>query len=204
MIRFIQGFIFGGIQMTAVYLFLAIILAVVVGVVFVALSSYNRLMALDERCATAFADVDVQLKHRHNILPGLVETVRGGAAHERAIITEIAQARKAALQATGPEMRLQAESQLGQSINSLLHVAESYPEIQASVDFRDLRRELIDADAKIAGARRFYNMACNELNSTLRQFPGVIIAKFVPIGSRSRFDIGIDRVMIDEPMSFKL
>lgn len=190
--------------MATVYLVLAIILAILAGIVFVAVSSYNRLTALDERCATAFSDVDVQLKHRHNILPGLVETVRGGAAHELAVITEIAQARKAALQATGPEMRLQAEAQLGQSINSLLHVAESYPNIHASTDFRDLRRELIDADAKIAGARRFYNMACNELNATLRQFPGVLIARFVSIRTRSRFDIGIDRVMIDEPMSFKL
>ncbi len=183
---------------------LMVLFAVAGLIVFVAINSHNRLMALDERCETAFSDVDVQLKHRHNILPGLVETVRGFAAHERGIITEIAQARAQALRATGPEMRLEAETQLGQSINSLFSVAESYPEIKASADYRDLRRELIDSDAKIAGARRFYNMACNELNATLRQFPGVIVARFSPVGSRKRYDIGIERVMMDEPMAFKL
>lgn len=172
-------------------------------VAFVCLQTHNRLMALDERCDTAFADVDVQLKHRHNILPGLVETVRGYAQHERGIFTELAQARARALRADGPEMRLEAETQLGQSINSLLNVVETYPELKAANDFRDLRRELIDSDAKIAGARRFYNMACNELNATLRQFPGVFVARFSQVGSRKRYDIGIERVMMDEPMAFK-
>ncbi len=173
-------------------------------VVFIALQSHNRLAALDERCETAFADVDVQLKHRHNILPGLVETVRGFAEHERGVITEIARARASALRATGPEMRLEAETQLGQSINSFFTIAESYPDIKASTDYRDLRRELVDSDAKIAGARRFYNMACSELNATLRQFPGVFVARFSAIGARKRYDIGIERVMMDEPIAFKL
>src|SRR3712207_204161 len=83
-------------------------------------STYNRLMALDERCNTAFADVDVQLKHRHNLIPGLVETVRGFVGHEAAVLTEVTKARASALRASGPEMRLEAESQVGQSINSLL------------------------------------------------------------------------------------
>jgi LemA protein len=166
-------------------------------------NSHNRLMALDERCETAFSDIDVQLKHRHSVLPGLVETVRGFAEHERGIISEVARARASALRATGPEMRLEAETQLGQSINSILTMAESYPEIKASTDFRDLRRELVDTDAKIAAARRFYNMACNELNATLRQFPGVFIARFARVDARKRYDIGIERVMMDEPIAIK-
>jgi LemA protein len=188
--------------------FIAIVLLSVVAlfglVAMVCWHTHNRLMALDERCETAFADVDVQLKHRHNILPGLVETVRGYAQHERGIFTELAQARARALQANGPDMRLEAETQLGQSINSLLNIVETYPDLKAANDFRDLRRELVDTDAKIAGARRFYNMACNELNATLRQFPGVFIARFSQVGSRKRYDIGIERVMMDEPMAFKL
>jgi LemA protein len=183
---------------------LFVIVAVVGGGIAIALQTHNRLMALDERCETAFSDVDVQLKHRHNILPGIVETVRGFAEHERGIITEIAKARASALRASGPEMRLEAETQLGQSINTMLTMVESYPEIKASADFRDLRHQLIDSDAKIAGARRFYNMACNELNATLRQFPGVLIARFAQVSSRKRYDIGIERVMMDEPMAFKL
>lgn len=182
---------------------LAGLIAIIGVVLFVVMSSHNRLMALDERCQTAFADIDVQLKHRHSILPGLVETVRGYASHERGIITELAQARASALRASSPEMRLEAETQLGQSITSLLHSAENYPDLKASSDFRDLRRDLIDTDAKIAAARRFYNMACNELNATLRQFPGNLVSRFSQVGARKRYDIGIERVMMDEPMTFK-
>src|SRR5215213_627326 len=103
--------------------------------------THNRLMALDERCATAFADVDVQLKHRHNLIPGLVETVQGYAGHERDVLTQVTQARASALRATSPEMRLEAETQFGQSISSLLSVVERYPDLQASGHFRDLRTE---------------------------------------------------------------
>src|SRR3954469_21387325 len=95
-------------------------------------SAFNRLMALDERCNTAFADVDVQLKHRQNLIPGLVETVRGFVGHEHAVLTEVTRARASALRATGPEMRLGVEGQVGQSINALPTVVESYPDLQAS------------------------------------------------------------------------
>ena len=169
----------------------------------VAFRTYNRLMALDQRCDTAFADIDVQLKRRHDLIPNLVESVRGFAGHERDILTEVAQARSTALQATGPEMRLNAETQLGQSINSVLSVAERYPELHASSHFRELRSELTDAENRIAAARRFYNLSIDEYNATLRQFPGSLIGGARRLDRRKPFDLGIERVLLDEPVAVK-
>ncbi len=172
-------------------------------VALLAWSTHNRLMALDERCNTAFADVDVQLKHRHNLIPGLVETVRGFAGHERGILTEVAQARANALRATDPEVRLEAETQVGQCIHSLMSVVEKYPEIQASSHFRELRMELTDAESRITAARRFYNLAVDEFNATLRQFPGNLVGAAMRLGRRKAFDLGSERVLIDEPAAFR-
>ena len=166
-------------------------------------STYNRLMALDERCETAFADVDVQLKHRHNLIPGLVETVRGYAGHELTVLGEVTRARASALRASGPETRLEAETQVGQSISSLLTIVERYPDLQASAHFRDLRMELADAENRITAARRFYNLAIDEFNATLRQFPGNVIGAAVRLGRRKPFDIGIERVLLDEPAAIR-
>lgn len=165
--------------------------------------TYNRLMALDERCNTAFADIDVQLKHRHSLIPGLVETVRVFAGHELSILSEVAQARAGALRASGPEMRLEAETQVGQSLTTLLNLAERYPEIQASTHFRDLRSELGDAENRITAARRFYNLAVDEFNATLRQFPGNQIGAVVCLARRRPFDLGVERVLLDEPVAIR-
>src|SRR5918998_4398110 len=166
-------------------------------------STFNRLMALDERCNTAFADVDVHLKHRQNLIPGLVETVRGFANHENEILLGVTQARTAALQAVAPEMRLEAEKNLTQNINALIGVAERYPELQASSHFSDLRRELVDAENRITASRRFYNLAVGEYGATLRQFPGSAIARLFKMNVRMPFDLGIERVLIDEPVAIK-
>lgn len=168
---------------------------------YVVSATHNQLMALDERCESAFADVDAQLKHRHNLIPNLVETVRGFAGHERDVLTEVTRARASALQAAAPNMRLEAETQLGQSITSLLSVVEKYPEIAASGHFRDLRTELSDAECRITAARRFFNLAVAEYNATLRQFPGNLIAGRTRLTRRKAFDLGIERVLIDEPVA---
>ena len=169
----------------------------------VALATHNRLVALDQRCDTAFADVDVHLKHRQNLIPGLVETVRGFANHESDILLGVTQARAAALQAVAPEMRLEAEKNLTQNINALIGMAERYPELKASTHFSDLRRELVDAENRITASRRFYNLAVGEYDATLRQFPGSSIARTCKMNVRMPFDLGIERVLIDEPVSIK-
>ena len=166
-------------------------------------SSYNRLMALDARCDTAAADVDVHLKHRHNLIPGLVETVRGFAKHEHELLTEVTKARASALGAASPEVKMEAETQLGQSVAHVLQVAERYPELAASGHFHALREELVDAENRITASRRFSNLAIEEYNATLRQFPGSLIAQYRHLSTRRPFDLGIERVLFDEPVAIK-
>ena len=170
---------------------------------YVGFATHNRLVALDQRCETAFGDVDVHLKHRHNLIPPLVETVRGFAKHESDILLGVTEARAEALQAASPEMRLSAEQNLTQNINALIGMAEHYPELKASTHFSDLRRELVDAENRITASRRFYNLAVEEYDTTLRQFPGSTIGRLFKMNMRMRFDLGIERVLIDEPLAIK-
>ena len=170
---------------------------------YIAFATHNRLVALDQRCETAFGDIDVHLKHRHNLIPPLVETVRGFAKHESDILQGVTQARAEALQAASPEMRLSAEQNLTQNINALIGMAERYPELKASTHFSDLRRELVDAENRITASRRFYNLAVEEYDTTLRQFPGSTIGRLFRMNVRMRFDLGIERVLIDEPLAIK-
>ena len=169
----------------------------------VAYATHNRLVALDQRCETAFGDIDVHLKPRHNLIPPLVETVRGFAKHENDILLGVTQARAEALQAASPEMRLSAEQNLTQNIVALIGMAERYPELKASTHFSDLRRELVDAENRITASRRFYNLAVEEYDTTLRQFPGSTIGRLSRMNMRTRFDLGIERMLIDEPLAIK-
>lgn len=169
----------------------------------VLLSTYNRLVALDERCDTAFADIDVHLKHRQNLIPSLVETVRGFASHEHDILLGITKARTEALAAVAPEARLTAENNLTQNINALIGMAERYPELRASGHFTALRDELVGAENRITAARRFYNLAVGEYGATLRQFPGSLVARVRRLDPRKPFDLGIERILIDEPVAIK-
>jgi LemA protein len=170
---------------------------------YIAFTTHNRLVALDQRCETAYGDIDAHLKHRHNLIPPLVETVRGFAKHESSILLGITQARAEALQATSPEMRLSAEQNLTQNINALIGMAEHYPELKASTHFSELRRELVDAENRVTASRRFYNLAVEEYGTTLRQFPGSYIGRLFNMNVRTRFDLGIERVLIDEPLALK-
>jgi LemA protein len=170
---------------------------------YIAYATHNRLVALDQRCETAFGDIDVHLKHRHNLIPPLVETVRGFAKHESDILQGVTEARAEALRATSPDMRLSAEQNLTQNINALIGAAERYPELKASTHFSDLRRELIDVENRVTASRRFYNLAVEEYGTTLRQFPGSTIGRLFKMNVRMRFDLGIERVLVDEPLAIK-
>ena len=181
----------------------AAILLVLAVPAYLALTTHNRLVALDQRCETAFADIDVHLKHRQNLIPALVETVRGFAKHENEILLGVTQARAEALQAATPDMRLSAEKKLTQNINALIGMAERYPELKASAHFSELRRELVDAENRITASRRFYNLAVGEYDATLRQFPGSYVARRAKMSVRMPFDLGIERVLIDEPIAIK-
>lgn len=170
---------------------------------YIAFRTHNRLVALDQRCDTAFADIDAHLKHRHNLIPPLVETVRGFTKHESDILQGVTKARAEALQAASPEIRLSAEQNLTQNITALIGMAERYPELKASEHFVDLRRELVDAENRITASRRFYNLAVEEYATTLRQFPGSTIGRLSKMNVRMPFDLGIERMLIDEPLAIK-
>jgi LemA protein len=170
---------------------------------YIAFRTHNRLVALDQRCDTAFADIDAHLKHRHNLIPPLVEAVRVFTKHENDILLGVTEARAAALQAATPEMQLSAEKNLTQNINALIGMAERYPELKVSEHFVDLRRELVDAENRITASRRFYNLAVEEYATTLRQFPGSTIGRLSKMNVRMPFDLGIERVLIDEPLALK-
>jgi LemA protein len=189
--------------MTSFIVCLAALAVLIAMPAFIAFRTHNRLVALDQRCDTAFGDIDVHLKHRHNLIPPLVETVRGFTKHESDILQGITTARAQALQAASPEMRLSAEQNLTQNINALIGMAEHYPELKASAHFSELRRELIDVENRVTASRRFYNLAVEEYGITLRQFPGSTIGRMFRMNTRTRFDLGIERVMIDEPLAIK-
>lgn len=177
--------------------------AVVILPVVLFIGTHNRLVALDGRCETAFADIDVLLKHRQNLIPSLVETVRGFATHESSILLGLSKARAEAAAAIGAEARLKAEKNLTQNIHALMGVAERYPELQASGHFTALRDELVQAENRITAARRFYNLTVGEYGSTLRQFPGSLVGRVRRFDPRAMFDLGVERVLIDDPVAIK-
>ncbi len=171
--------------------------------VLIYLSVFNRLVMLDQRCETAFADIDAHLKHRQNLIPPLVETVRGYATHERDILLGVAKARTEALHAATPEMRLRAEGDLTQNLTALIGMAERVPDLKASTHFQQLRQDLSDAENRVTASRRFYNLAVQEYDATLRQFPGSMIGRLKSMNPRKPFNLGVERVVIDEPIAFK-
>lgn len=189
--------------LTLVLICLATLLLLIAVPCFIAFSTHNRLVALDQRCETAFGDIDVHLKHRHNLIPPLVEMVRGYVKHESDVLLGVTQARAEALRAATPEMRLTAEKNLTQNVNALIGMAEHFPELKASSHFAELRRDVVDAENRITASRRFYNLAVEEYDTTLRQFPGSYIGRLTHMNVRTPFDLGIERVLIDEPLSIK-
>jgi LemA protein len=189
--------------LTLALICMALLILLIAAPAYIAFRTHNRLVALDQRCGTAFADIDAHLKHRHNLIPPLVEAVRAFTKHENDILLGVTEARAAALQAATPEMQLNAEKNLTQNINALIGMAERYPELKASEHFVDLRRELVDAENRITASRRFYNLAVEEYATTLLQFPGSYIGRLSKMNVRMPFDLGVERVLIDEPLALK-
>ena len=137
---------------------------------------FNRLVTLRQAWGRAAADIDVQLKLRHDLIPNLVETVKGYASHESGVLTAVAEARSAAMRATTVGDKSTAEAALSGALGNLFAVAENYPQLRASENFRALQDQLSDVESKIASARRFMNNAAAEYNSAIQQFPALLIA----------------------------
>src|SRR6185503_16777880 len=155
---------------------LYIALAVVVIILLWLIASYNHFVVFIQRAKEAWADIDVQLKRRYDLIPNLVETVKGYATHEQGIFESVSQARAAAMGASTPAAKGVAENQLSQALKSIFAVAEAYPDLKANQNFLELQRELEDTENKIQAARRFYNGNVRDLNTALQSFPGNMIA----------------------------
>jgi LemA protein len=154
---------------------------------------YNGLVAMRQRANQAFADIDVQLKQRHDLIPNLVETVKGYAAHERGTLDAVVQARNAAMSAHGPAAQAQAENMLSGALRQLFALSEAYPDLKASANFQQLQRDLSDVENKLAAARRFFNNAVSEFNAGIQQFPAVLFAGAFGFAQREFFDVGDDQ-----------
>jgi LemA protein len=154
---------------------------------------YNGLVAMRQRVNQAFADVDVQLKQRHDLVPNLVETVKGYASHERGTLEAVVQARNAAMTAQGPAQMAQAENMLSGALRQLFALSEAYPDLKANQNFQQLQMELSDLENKIAAARRFFNNAVQEYNTGIQQFPAVLLAGPTGFTQKEFFDLGAER-----------
>jgi LemA protein len=170
-----------------------ILLVVIVGAALWAISVYNGLVAMRQRVNQAFADVDVQLRQRHDLVPNLVETVKGYAAHERGTLDEVVKARNAAVSAQGPAQQAAAENMLSGALRQLFALSEAYPDLKANTEFQQLQNELSDLENKIAASRRFFNNAVQEYNTGIQRFPAALFAASFGFAPKDFFDLGPDR-----------
>jgi LemA protein len=165
------------------------VLAVLVGYL---VFSYNGMVAMRRRADQAFADIDVQLKQRHDLVPNLIETVKGYASHERETFDAVIKARQGAVSAAGQPSQGQAEQALSGAVGKLLALAESYPDLKASANFQSLQLELANLEDKLSAARRFFNNSVGEYNTSIESVPAVFFARTFGFMKREFFDLGDD------------
>lgn len=180
-----------------------VVLGVVAVLIVWAISIYNRLVAMRQRVNQSFADIDVQLKQRHDLIPNLVETVKGYATHERGTLEAVVKARNAAMAAPGVEQKVAAENMLTGALRQLFALAESYPDLKANTNFQQLQSELSDIENKLAAARRFFNNAVQEYNTGIQQFPAALFASTFGFHQQQFFDLGEQRAQLDQAPSVK-
>ena len=182
--------------MNILYIILAIVAVVVLWVVF----TYNHFVALVNRAKEAWADIDVQLKRRYDLIPNLIETVKGYATHEKGVLEEVTKARSQAMQAEGPGEQGKAEHMLSGALKSLFAVAEGYPDLKANQNFLELQRELSDTENKIQASRRFYNTNVRDLNTALESFPANVVGTMFRFEGREFFELSEADQAAKEPV----
>ena len=183
-------------------MYLYVILAIVVIILLWAVVAYNRLVSMKNRAAEAWSDIDVQLKRRYDLIPNLVNTVKGYATHESQAFEKVSQARSMAMQAGTPTQKGEAENALSGTLKSLFAISEAYPELKANTNFLQLQSELSDTENKIQSARRFYNGNVRDLNTKIEKFPSNIIAKMFSFAKMDFFDLG-DNDAAQNPVEVK-
>ena len=166
-----------------------IIVAVIVLLVFFVIGIYNSLVKLRNNRENAFANIDVQLKQRHDLIPQLVATVKGYAQHEKELLTRVTEARAAAMSATGINNKIQAENQLSSALAGLKVSLEAYPDLKANQNFLQLQGEISDIENKLAATRRYFNTATRELNNKVQTFPSNILAGMFGFQKEPMFEV---------------
>jgi LemA protein len=181
-----------------------IILGVIVAIAVWLVAVYNGLVTLRQRTKQSFADIDVQLKQRHDLVPNLVETVKGYATHEKGVFEEVTRARAGAMSAQGPAQQGAAEGILSAALGRLFAVAEAYPDLKANQNFLQLQNQLDDLENKIAAARRFFNNAVQEYNSKRESVPAAFFAQSMGFLPQEFFDLGTEeRAKVTVPPQVK-
>lgn len=166
-----------------------VIIAIIVILVIWAIASYNKFVTLRVRSEEAWSDIDVQMKRRYDLIPNLVDTVKGYAKHEKELFEKVTEARANAISAKGVDEHAKAEGELSNTLKSIFAIAEAYPELKANENFGKLQDELTDTEDKIQAARRFYNGNVRELNIATQSFPSSIIAGIFKFGKKQLFEL---------------
>lgn len=183
-------------------LIILVVLAVVVGLFF--WITYNALVKLNVRVQEAWSDITVQLKRRADLIPNLIESVKGYAAHEKQVFQDVTEARANVLNATtkGPAETAKAENQFENALKSLFAVSEAYPALRATENFQQLQAELVDTEDKIQASRRFYNGGVRDLNTKIQQFPNNLIAGMLGFTNKEFFEVD-DMASVEKPVEVK-
>jgi LemA protein len=164
---------------------------------------YNGLVTMRQRVNQSFADVDVQLRQRHDLIPNLVETVKGYAAHERGTLEAVVKARNSAISAQSTDDKVAAENVLTGALRQLFALSEAYPDLKANQNFQQLQNELADIENKLAASRRFFNNSVSEYNSGIQQFPAALFAASLGFRERQFFDLGEERKTVEQAPQVK-
>ncbi len=185
--------------MNTTFIIIGIVVLLVLWIIF----GYNRFISLVNRAKEAWSDIDVQLKRRYDLIPNLVNTVKGYAAHENNAFEKVTQARAAAMGAGNLADKSQAELGLTGALKSIFAIAEAYPELKANTDFLQLQQELGDTEDKIQASRRFYNGTVRDLNTSVDSFPNNLIAGFFKFAKLEFFELGADEEAAKNPVEVK-
>jgi LemA protein len=181
-----------------------IVLGIIALIALWAVGLYNGLVRLRNRRENAFADIDVQLRQRHDLVPQLVETVKGYAGHEKEVLLRVTEARTTAMSAKTIDDKIVAEQQLTAALQGLKVQVEAYPDLKANQNFLQLQEELSDIENKLAASRRFFNAATTEYNTSVEAFPGNLVAKNFGFKREVMFDLGNEgRKIMEEPPAIK-
>lgn len=174
------------------------LLIIIAALALLAVGMYNRLVKLRNNRENAFADIDVQLKQRLDLIPQLVEAVKAYMKHESTVLTEITKARASAIEAKGIDEKIAADGKLSSALQGLRVAVEAYPDLKASQNFMQLQGEIADIENKLAAARRFFNSATKELNNAVETFPSNLLAGMFGFKRETMYDLGEKRTMVEE------